>query len=100
MVLALAPAAQAATLTSSTYTSYGLSSAQDIDVTGSTVVDWGYYNLNAQKVVPGTTFDNSKAVSGKVCFGVTQDVVFRRQVNRDIDDGAGIAAVDQPQGGG
>lgn len=57
----LAGTASAATLVTSTFTSVRLESAQDIDVTGSTVVDWGYYEENDTLA---SAFDNFKAVSG------------------------------------
>jgi len=54
--------AHAATLGTSTFTSVGLTSDVDIDVTGANVVDWGYYD-QSQNFLPGTV-SNDKAVSG------------------------------------
>ena len=68
LVLALAPAAQAASLTSSTFTSVSLDSSNvDIDATGANVVDWGYYansDTGRDDFATNPAFDNSKAASG------------------------------------
>ncbi len=63
-------AASAASLVSSNFTSVGLTSSQNIDVTGADVVDWGYYTSPPGETQARSDFfsnpvlDNSKAVSG------------------------------------
>lgn len=55
--------AHAATLITSTFTSVGVSTPQNINVTGSNVVDWGYYAQSVQLTLT-PVFTNTKASSG------------------------------------
>ena len=67
VLLVIAPAAQAA-LVSSTFTSVSLDSSNvDIDATGANVVDWGYYansDTGRDDFATNPVFDNSKSASG------------------------------------
>ncbi len=47
ILIAAIASASAATLVNSNFTSVGLTSDQDIDVTGSNVVAWGYYDQSS-----------------------------------------------------
>jgi hypothetical protein len=66
--------AHAATLATSTFTSVGVSSPQNVDVTGSTVVDWGYYEKSIQ-LISNLTFTNTKASSGIGAVTVTPGAI-------------------------
>jgi hypothetical protein len=88
----------AASLGSSTFTSFD-TAGQDIDVTGSDVVDWGYYDdqgdFNADQ-----TIDNSKAVSGIGTVSVVKGDIgaatggnpYNPNLTMTFDDGAGPTA--------
>ncbi|MBT7065364.1 MAG: hypothetical protein HN919_03600 [Verrucomicrobia bacterium] len=86
----------AASLGSSTFTSFDGTAGLDIDVTGSSVVDWGYYDDQGDFWL-GQPVDNSKAVSGIGAVSVVTGVVssagaYNPNLTMTFDDGAGPAA--------
>jgi hypothetical protein len=88
--------ANAATLLTSTFTSFD-TAGLDIDVTGSNVVDWGYY-VDQGDFSADQTIDNSKAVSGIGTVSVVKGAIsspthgYNPNLTMTFDDGAGTAA--------
>jgi hypothetical protein len=66
--------AHAATLITSTFISVGVTSSQNVDVTGSNVVDWGYYAQSVQ-LSTDQAFANTKASSGIGAVTVTKGLI-------------------------